>query len=42
MIHDDLKYKFLQSLTQEDITDADYAQTKMICKDFEIKFKRIS
>ena len=34
-------YRFLY-LNTEDTTDADYTQAKRICKDFEIKFRRIS
>ena len=29
-------------LNMEDITDADYAHVTSVCKDFEIKFWRIS
>ena len=32
-----LKRRFSQSLNTKDITDADYAHAKTVCKDFEIK-----
>ena len=31
------KEDFYSHLNMEDITDADYAQAKRVCKDFEIK-----
>ena len=31
------KEDFYSQSNMEDITDADYAQTKTVCKDFEIK-----
>ena len=31
------KVDFYSHLNMEDITDADYAQAKRVCKDFEIK-----
>ena len=31
------KEDFYSHLNMEDITDADYAHTKWVCKDFEIK-----
>ena len=31
------KEDFYNHLIMEDITDADYAQAKRVCKDFEIK-----
>ena len=37
------KEDFYSHLNMEDITDADYAHAKRVCKDFEIKkFRRIS
>ena len=34
---DGWKRRFYSHLNMEDITDADYALTKRVCKDFEIK-----
>ena len=31
------KEDFYSNLNMEDITDADYAHTKRVCKDFELK-----
>ena len=37
------KEDFYIHLNMEDITDADYAHAKIVCKDFEIKkFRRVS
>ena len=33
---------FYDHLNMEDITDADYAHAKRVCKEFEEKFRRIS
>ena len=39
MKHHSLKKKiFIVTLNMEDITDADYAHAKRVCKDFETKF----
>ena len=34
--------KFYSGLNMEDITEADYTHPKRVCKDFEIKIRRIS
>ena len=36
------KENFYSQLSMEDITDADYAHAKRVCKDFEEKLRRIS
>ena len=36
------KENFYSHLSMEDITDADYAHAKRVCKDFEEKLRRIS
>ena len=37
------KEEFYSNLSMEDITDADYAQAKIVCKDIEIKkIRRLS
>ena len=36
------KEDFYSQLNMEDISDADYAQAKRVCKDVEIKTKKIS
>ena len=35
------KENFYSHLSMEDITDADYAHAKRVCKDFEEKLRRI-
>ena len=37
MKHHYLKKKIYSHLNMEDLTDADYAHKKRVCKDFEIK-----
>ena len=39
----DKKDDFYSDLNMEDVTDADYAHTKGVCKDFEMKnLRRVS